>query len=479
MRPTDPAVTPQAVSYKGYGSAAIKLYELIRNRALASQAENAAIDGVSVTFAVAGSGVDGESIELKATGSKVAFPGYLDVLGREAAPSGESVSNFLALTKLEEGQVVAVDSGETAEHATKPPPRFTEGSLIKAMEEHGIGRPSTYAPTLKLLYARNYVKSSKKRLHAEPIGRILTSFLKQYAPEYVDYAYTSTLEDDFDRISHGDQDWVEVMRLFWSQFRQATEELSGLSGTEVLDALNEDMGAYLFGGGGGIDGGAVTDGVTGGPSVSQNHRECPSCKAALSLKLSHKGGPFIGCSQYPTCSYTRPLPSADDDFVPTTSDDLGNTFKSLNIAEQYGMRGPVRLLGTLPTARGNDGGNNNPDGTSADAANTANMIFVRQGPYGPYIQVGLDKDPSMKRVPLPKDSKPRSLTLKYALSMLELPRTLGDHPDTGAPIEVRNGKFGPFILHGSHMRSIPKDLDPLDRGKTPPQAHLPLFTRGG
>ena len=469
IRPTDPSMTPQAVSYKGYGSAAIKLYELIRNRALASQAENAAFDGVAVTFVARGpdqtvgsSGSVSETrIELKATGSKLAFAGYLDVLGRNEDLSSDSDNNYLSLSTLEEGQTASIDSGETTEHATKPPPRYTEGSLIKAMEERGIGRPSTYAPTLKLLYARNYLKSSKKRLHAEPTGRILTSFLKEYAPEYVDYSYTSTLESDFDRISHGDQDWMEVMRTFWSHFEQTTVELSRLSGTEVLDALNENMAPYLFSTQ--VLDPAANASTNTKSSNDYHSRECPSCKGQLSLKLSHKGGPFIGCSEYPTCTYTRPLPSADEDFVPTKPDDMGNAYKSLNIAEQYGMRGPVRLLGALP------GGSGGTVSTSAAAGgpegqktSTESLIFVRQGPYGPYIQVGLDKDPSMKRVPLPKDCKPRSLTLKYALSMLELPRTLGDHPDTGAPVEVRNGKFGPFILHGSHMRSIPKDLDPLD-----------------
>ncbi len=453
VRPTDPSLAPQAVAYRGYGPAAVKLYELIRDRALASQSENAASDSVAVVFAC---GNAESRVELRATGSKIAFSGYLEVLGRDEDPSGVAVTDYEALSKLEEGQTVTVSSSHAEEHTTKAPPRFTEGSLIKAMEEHGIGRPSTYAPTLKLLYARNYVKSSKKRLHAEPIGRILTSFLKLYAPEYVDYSYTSTLEGDFDRISHGDQDWMDVMQEFWAHFEEKTKHLSELSGTEVLDALNEDMATYLFrrmadgvttGAAGGLDGEAnATLGTSTvdskDPTDTNRGRTCPSCQAPLSLKLSHKGGPFIGCSQYPTCSYTRPLPSGDDDFVPTMAEDIGNAFKSMNVAEQYGMRGPVRLLGTQP---------------GSDA-----MIFVRQGPYGPYIQVGLDKDPGMKRVPLPKDSKPRSLTLKYALSMLELPRTLGDHPDTGAPVEVRNGKFGPFILHGSRMRSIPKTLDPLD-----------------
>lgn len=451
VRPTDPSLGPQAVSYRGYGPAAVKLYELIRDRALASQAANSASDAVAVTFA-SSSGED--RVEVRATGSKVAFAGYLGVLGREEDPSSEVVSNYEALSKLEEGQKVTVGSSHAEEHTTNPPPRYTEGTLIKAMEEHGIGRPSTYAPTLKLLFARNYVKSSKKRLQPEPIGRILASFLKLYAPEYVDYSYTSTLEGDFDRISHGDQDWIKVMQQFWEPFEQKTKTLSELSGTEVLNALNEDLAPYLFRSPPGSLG--ETKGASDASDASEastvldvrdsteasRQRTCPSCGAPLSLKLSHKGGPFIGCSQYPVCDYTRPLPTGDDEFVPTMAEDIGNTFKSMNVAEQYGMRGPVRLLGTQP-------------GSEA-------LIFVRQGPYGPYIQVGLDKDPGMKRVPLPKDSKPRSLTLKYALSMLELPRTLGEHPDTGAPVEVRNGKFGPFILHGSHMRSIPKTLDPLD-----------------
>ena len=425
IRPTDPLTSPHSVSHKGYSPAAVTLYEMIRSRALASQSTNAISSSVQVIF----QSTDG-NLELKATASKTEFPGYLVVLEREEEVK-DSIPAYNNLAALKEGAVVDVLSSSAQEHATKPPPRYTEGSLVKQMEEYGIGRPSTYAPTLKLLYARNYIKSTRNRLHAEPIGRILTCFLKEYAPEYVDYEFTSNLEQSFDRISHGEEDWKKVMQRFWVEFEQTTCELSNLSGTTVLDKINKDLSNYLFRG--------KLDSITGDP---EGGTQCPKCKEQLSLKLSHKGGPFIGCSSYPECSYTRSLPTHDDDYIPTAVEDLGNAFKSMNVAEKFGMRGPVRLLGTHPES---------------------NLeIFVRQGPYGPYIQLGTDKDPGMKRVPLPKDSKPRSLTLKYALSMLTLPKILGSHPETSAPVEIRNGKFGPFILHGNQMRSIPKDVDPLE-----------------
>lgn len=426
IRPTDPSVSPQSISHRGYSSPAIKLYELIRNRTLASQSENSQTRSTHVIF----SNTTGD-LELKTTASKLDFAGFLAVQGMTEDQQVDQT--YSCISALQQGDNVVIESASSQEHATKPPPRYTEGSLVKAMEELGIGRPSTYAPTLKLLYARNYVKPLNKRLHAEPIGRILISFLKTYAPEYIDFFYTSSLEADFDRISQGERDWTGVMRNFWANFEQKTQYLSELQGTEVLDMINKDLNDYLFR--------ETSDMVTG--SI-ESGRQCPSCKSQLSLKLSHKGGPFIGCSSYPACSYTRSLPTFDDedDEAPTTADKLSDTFKNMNMAEKYGMRGSVRLLGTHPDSHAE--------------------IFVRQGPYGPYIQVGTDKDPSMKRVPLPKDAKPRSLTLKYALSMLTLPRTLGNHPETHAPVEVRNGKFGPFILHGNQMRSIPKDIDPLE-----------------
>lgn len=426
IRPTDPKITLQKLPQQGYSAQAIKLYELIRNRTLASQAEKARIATVQVIF----SSATGD-IELKVAGSKTVFPGYLRILREEHGDETKpKEAQYDSLIQLAEASPVALSSAVSQEHTTKPPPRYTEGSLVKAMEEYGIGRPSTYAPTMKLLHARGYITHHRKRLHAEPIGRILTSFLKQYAPEYVDYLFTSKIETDFDEICHGEQDWQQVMGQFWEHFAKTTASLSQLGGTDILDSINKDLEDFVFR----HKSDAVTGEIEGGT-------ECPKCKHPLSLKLSHKGGPFIGCSDYPECRYTRSLPTHDDD-MPAAPLDMGSTFTSLNLAEKYGMRGPVRLLGTHP--------------------DTHAEIFVRQGPYGPYIQMGLENDPSMRRVPLPKDAKPKSCTLKYALSMLALPKSLGNHPQTQMPVEVRNGKFGPFIIHDRHMRSIPKEIDPLE-----------------
>lgn len=426
IRPTDPKINLQKLSQQGYSAQAIKLYELIRNRTLASQAEKARIATVQVIFSSAAG-----DIELKATGSKTSFPGYLRIVGEQEDDEKKAREvQYDSLIQLAEASPVALTSATSQEHTTKPPPRYSEGSLVKAMEEYGIGRPSTYAPTMKLLYARGYITSHRKRLHAEPIGRILTSFLKQYAPEYVDYSFTSKIETDFDEICQGEQDWLQVMGQFWEHFAKTTESLSHLSGTDILNSINNDLEEFIFR--------QKSDAVTG---EIEGGAECPKCKHPLSLKLSHKGGPFIGCSQYPDCKYTRSLPTHDDE-TPSAPLDMGSTFTSLNLAEKYGMRGPVRLLGTHPD-------------TNAE-------IFVRQGPYGPYIQMGLENDPSMRRVPLPKDAKPKSCTVKYALSMLALPKTLGNHPQTQLPVEVRNGKFGPFIIHDGNMRSIPKEIDPLE-----------------
>eukprot|EP00890_Picochlorum_soloecismus_P005415 jgi/Picsp_1/5875/NSC_03232-R2_mpn domain containing len=431
IRPTNFMLQPHALGIKGYDSKAIHLYSMILNRAVASQAQNAVIDSIKVQF----KSRDNDII-IQSTGSYTSFDGYLKILNdlpTDVADenSEEDSTQYHCLRGLSEGEAVYISSTNSVEHLTKAPARFTEGSLVKKMEEIGVGRPSTYAPTLKLLQGRGYVRLVKKRLYAEPIGRILTAFLQMYLPKYVDYSFTSDMEAEFDSISQGEQEWTTILQSFWSDFKDDTSVLADLSGTAVIDTLNKELEYFLF---------RHSINVING-SQEGGHC-CPLCKSPLSVKLSHKGGPFIGCSNYPSCTYTSSLPNPEEDYEPTSPDSIGEAFKSLSVAEKYGMRGPVRLLGTDP--------------------NSGKEVFVRQGPYGPYIQSGLEKDPAMKRVPLPKDSKPRTLSLKYALAMLALPKTLGEHPDTGLPVEVRNGKFGPFIVHNNQMRSVPKELNPLE-----------------
>lgn len=451
IRPTDPSTTPEAIAALGFEPVAVSLYNLVRRRAIASQMASAKVDQVSVDFA----NEDG-SVKLRATASHVAFPGFLLAYGldakeeedpdesKEPQDSGSpgTLSGMAAarvLTSLSAGDAVALLSPEALGRETGPPNRYSEASLVKDLELAGIGRPSTYAPTVKLLQARRYVMKEGRALHAEPLGRVLSTFLSTFFPKYVDYDFTSRMEADLDTISAGQADWRQLLEAFWGPFQSQVKEMGSLSGTEVIDLLNKELELLLFGKQEGMGAEHANEQTTSG-------RACPACGKPLSLKLSHKGGPFVGCSTYPECNYARPVAYDEKDGQfhrkgdASGGSDVGRSgLSSLDIAEKYGMRGPVRLLGL------NDQGKE---------------VFMRQGPYGPYVQLGPDKDPHMRRAPLPKDYN-RYVRLEYALSLLALPKELGVHPETGAVVEVRNGKFGPFVMHGGTKRSIPKEVDPL------------------
>ena len=541
IRPTDPSRLPTALLPQGFEAAAVQLYNLIWSRALASQMAAATTEHVGADFC----SEDG-ALTLRATASYTTFPGYLTVYssragGRGAASSSSSTAvdddddaeeinessritsssssfdrggregNIIltreetagALSSLQQGQQVVLRDPIAAGHETRPPPHFSEGTLIKALEEAGIGRPSTYAPTLKLLQARKYVRKEGRALHAEPLGRVLSSFLCHYAPQYVDPGFTSQMEENLDSISAGKEEWKEVLTSFWGPFHSRVAELGRLTGTEVLDALNADLSVLLFGKEESFDhsssssststidnnnnnsndgvgtsssstnSSASSSSISSTTAASENSlpsllppgRTCPSCGSALSLKLSHRGGPFVACSCYPDCTYSRSLIDApgfagtadqtsEDDgsgatntttpattnSTTTTTTTTGSGPSGMELAEKYGMRGSVRVIGK-------------------DAFEKP--VFVRQGPYGPYVQLGVDSDHDMRRVPLPKNLNIRTVKLDYALSLLSLPRLLGDHPVTGLPVEVRNGKFGPYVIHGTLMRSLPKELVPL------------------
>lgn len=363
IRVTNPELASNTLASRGFDAQAIALYDLIRKRTLASQTESAVLKNINVMFAN-----EDENLLLRATCNKLVFAGHL-AFSKEIPEDIESKS-FDMMMGLEMGTSVSILSSHSKSHKTHPPARFTEGTLVKTMEELGIGRPSTYAPTIKLLKARGYIKSIRQRLYAIPLGRILTSFLCRYMPNYVDYNFTSRMESEFDTISSGDQDWRDVLTEFWTSFEQDSALLSEIKATEIINNLNENLDDLLSQ--------PSVDSITG---KVHKGRECPSCGHPLSIKLSHKGGPFIGCSQYPNCSYSRSIPAADE-HIPTSEEDIGHAYKSMNVAEKYGMRGSVRLLGIDPEAD--------------------KEIFVRQGPYGPYIQSGTDRDLNMKRVPLPK-----------------------------------------------------------------------------
>jgi len=540
IRPTDFSRPPSTLVPQGIEAPAVQLYSLIWSRSLASQMASVRIENVGADFIN-----EEKSLKLRSTASHTLFSGYLAAYGfngrgrsgngrgeRAAAAAfeddynGDSTSTnelptsskasdsssstqflsgepaAIALAQLVQNCPVSVHDPEAAGHETRPPGRFTEGTLVKALEEAGVGRPSTYAPTLKLLQARRYVRKEGRALHPEPLGRVLSAFLCLYFPTYVDPAFTSRMEEELDQVSAGSEGWRELLREFWGPFHERVGELANLTGTEVIDALNEELEILLFGknegdnvlqnGEGGevssVNSSTSSSSAAAAAAIEENKEEeklsssspssqvisppgktCPSCKKTLSLKLSHRGGPFIGCTAYPECKYTRPagvdifgdalgssIPgagngangestssisndhshSADID----TADGDGSPFSSIELAEKYGLRGPARFIGKDSHGK---------------------PVFLRQGPYGPYAQLGSDTDHEMRRAPLPKAYHMRSVKLEYALSLLALPRTLGDHPKTNELVVVRNGKFGPYISHGRSMRSISKDIDPL------------------
>ena len=499
IRPTDPNTQPNALFKMGMESAEVQLYSLVRSRAMASQMASTKIQSVSADF----TSEDG-SITMRATASHTLFPGYLAVYGvgyngvsggrgamsfeeREETSDEREITGLAArkkgllsgevaaeaLARLVQGQNAILRDPEASEHETRPPGRFTEGTLVKALEEAGVGRPSTYAPIIKLLQTRSYVRKEGRALHAEPLGRVLSAFLCRYFPTYVDPEFTSRLENDLDEVSAGTEGWKDVLGQFWEPFHGRVAELGSLTGTEVIDMLNEELELLLFGPNKPQDGTQIIDSTTitqeleeesvvvsgtiGSTAATSNSttvetanmppgRICPSCSNPLSLKLSHRGGVFIGCSSYPECSYSRPVISQDishdrdSDESSSASSSRLPTEIGVELADKYSMRGPVRILGEDSNGK---------------------VIFVRTGPYGSYVQLGLDSDGAMRRAPLPKDLLPRRVKFEYAISLLALPRELGDHPETGVPVIVRNGKFGPYVISGNNVRSIPKEFDPL------------------
>jgi DNA topoisomerase-1 len=410
IRPTDVARTPESVA-PFLNPDQRRLYELVWKRAVASQMQSAELDQVSVDV------VDAKGQTLRATGSIVAFDGYLklyredtdeDIDGKKAEEDDSRMLPPMAeRDPLRRGDVNAL------QHFTQPPPRYSEASLVKKMEELGIGRPSTYASILTVLQDRNYVKLDKKRFVPEDRGRLVTAFLTSFFERYVDPGFTAGLEERLDDISGGTANWREVMRDFWADFSKAIEDTKELKITDVINALDLDLGEHFFP--------AREDGT--------DPRVCAACGTGrLGLKLGRYGS-FIGCSNYPTCQFTRRLAMDNGE--------EGDTLKE-------GMR----ALGHH-TETGED-------------------ITVRRGPYGLYVQQG-ESDPNDKKVKprrtsLPKGVEGDTITLEQAMGLLSLPRLIGLHPETKEKIEAGIGRFGPYVRMGVVFGSLDKDDDILAIG---------------
>ena len=405
IRPTDVSRRPEDVAAY-LDDDQKKLYDLIWKRTVASQMENAVLDQVAVDIAAADN-----SAVLRATGSVIAFDGFLKVYqeGKDEQESSDADNDddkLRILPDVKEGEHLARQEVEADQHFTQPPPRYTEASLVKRLEELGIGRPSTYASIISVLQDRNYVKLESRRFEPEDRGRLVTAFLSSFFERYVEYGFTAELEERLDDISGGRRDWKQVLRDFWEAFSHAVDGTKDLRVREVLDALDELLGPHFF-----------PDRPDG-----SNPRKCPACDdGRLGLKLG-KFGAFIGCSNYPECKHTQALA------VPGEGDD------GAEAAVEF-----PRLLG------------NDPD--------TGLPVTVRKGPYGAYVQLGEAEEggPKPKRASLPKGMSPATIDLETALGLLTLPRDVGEHPETGDMITAGLGRFGPFIKMGGTYVSLKED----------------------
>ena len=383
-----------------------RLYELIWKRTIASQMEAARIERTTVDMETQ----DGKT-GLRATGQVILFDGYLAVYeeGRDdPSPGQDGEDDSARLPMIRNGADAKVHQSRADQHFTEPPPRYSEASLVKKLEELGIGRPSTYASILTVLREREYVRMDKSRFIPEDKGRLVTAFLEQFFRRYVEYDFTAELEERLDAVSAGNLDWKALLRDFWRDFHAAVGEIGDLRTGQVLEALNEALAPHIF---------PEKEGV-GDP------RACPTCGSGrLSLKLG-KYGAFIGCSNYPECRYTR----------------------------QIGQ-----------DAGGEDGaaGGNGDRELGKDPV-TGETVWVKTGRFGPYVQLGEGEKP--KRSSLPKGWTPATVDLEKALRLLRLPRELGPHPEDGEMILAGIGRYGPYVQHGKTYANLPDPEEVFDIG---------------
>jgi DNA topoisomerase I len=381
IRPTSIARTPESVA-PFLNDEQRKLYEMIWKRAIASQMTPAQFDTVAVDFTVGGA----DNL-FRATGQTMVFPGFYKVYHEDLDDTAEEEDK--RLPAFDVGDAVKIQKLYGEQHFTQPPPRYSEASLVKALEQYGIGRPSTYASIISTLVNREYVTLDKKRFMPTDVGRVVNKFLTDHFAHWVDYEFTAKMEDELDDISNGKEEWIPVLERFWKPFSAQIVEKEAVSRKDVTQEQMDEM--------------------------------CPKCgKHHLTLRLGRRGR-FIGCAGYPDCDYTRNVDGAEN-------------------AEAV-----KREIGVDPR--------------------THKLIQLLQGPYGPYIQLGEPEgDKKPKRVSLPKNVAPDAVTLETALKLLALPRDLGPHPEGGKKVHAAIGRFGPYVSHDGHFKSIPKDESVFDIG---------------
>lgn len=404
IRPIDPALAPESIKSQ-IELDQFKLYDLIWKRTIACQMEHVVIDTVSAI-------IDSEDMNytFKANGSTIVFDGFYRIY-REGSDDAENSEDSKMLPPLEEGEAIEAKEITPNQHFTEPPPRYSEASLVKKLEELGIGRPSTYATIISVLQDRNYVKLEKKRFIPENRGLLVTAFLVNSFAKYVEYDFTANLENRLDEVSEGKIGWKDLLKDFWSGFIQNVDQVKDLKIADVIDELDKVLEDHLF---------PAEDG--------KDPRKCPTCDTGrLGLRLG-KFGAFIACSNYPECKYTRKF-----DQEPGAENEGAGDNPAQNIPED-------KLLG-------ND--------------DQGNEILLKKGPYGPYVQVGstAPKGTKPKRASLPPGYKMEEMDLEKALMLLSLPKSIGNHPESGEEILVGIGKYGPYVKYMKKFVSIPKDID--------------------
>ncbi len=396
IRPSDPFIKPNNLP-ASLEQDLKKLYNLIWRRSLSTQANQSVSRVISIKITD-----NSNKFILNASTSELEFDGYKKIYQDEES---SSIKKNDGIDKLTKDTIIKKTKCEEKQHFTEPPPRYTEASLIKKLEEYGIGRPSTYANIMKKNQLRGYVSLNSKRFFPQPSGRIVTCFLENYFQKYLDYNFTAEKEDELDLVSQGEKNWKSVLHEFWDDFNKSVETTVKLSNTNVYDSINETMKEYLF------------------PKKEGNI--CPCKKSSLSIKMRKNGsGPFVACTNYPDCDYIRSevFPDENSEEVLVENKVLG---KDNNIE-----------------------------------------VLIKKGPYGPYVQLGSDKEDkkNIKRASIPKNININDVDLSIAKKLLALPREVGAHPETGEMIIANNGRYGPYLKYNSTFYSIPKDENPLTIG---------------
>ncbi len=408
------AIRPTDFGRNTYGSGdEARLYDLVWKRAIASQMASASIERTTVTM------LDGTGRhELRATGQVVKFPGFLAVYeeSRDQKADGEDDDSGL-LPPMNKGDMPAKKAVEASQHFTQPPPRYSEASLVKRLEELGIGRPSTYASTLQVLKDRNYVRTEKNRFFAEESGRLLTAFLERFFPVYVAYDFTAGMEDELDDVSGGREQWKALLAKFWKDFKPKSDEVMERKPSEVTEALDEFLSDFLF------------------PQKDDGHdpRQCPQCGIGRLSLRGGRYGAFVACSNYPECKFTR------------------------KFAQPGGSA---------------DGAG---DGEVGKHPETGEPIMRKAGRFGPYIELGSGKE--AKRSSIPKDIG--ELDLDWAVKLLSLPRQIGPHPETGEMITASLGRYGPYLAHNGKYAKLRGTAEIFETGMNMAVTKLAEAAAGG